>query len=70
MGDKIDFPFHISRLFTHHIVPELNFGSDELLSGKEISFLYIPLAVAADILFLKMLVLLLVLLSKVNLSSL
>ena len=51
-------------------VPELNFGSDELLSGKEIAFLYIPLAVVADILFVKMLALLLVLLSKVNLSSL
>ena len=70
MGDKIDFPFDISRCLPTILVPELNFGSDELLNGKEIAFLYIPLAVVADILFVKMLALLLVLLSKVNLSSL
>ena len=52
------------------LVFELNFGSDELLSGREIAFLYIPLAVAADSLFVKMFVSPLVLLSKVNLSSL
>ena len=52
------------------LLPELNFGSDELLSGKEIAFSYIPLAIVADILFVKMLALLLVLLNKVNLSSL
>ena len=53
------------------LVPELNFGSDELLSGKEVAFLCIPLAVVTDILFVKMLALLLfVVLSKVNLSSL
>ena len=52
------------------LVSELNFGSDELLSGREIAFLYIPLAVAADSLFVKMFVSPLVLLSKVNLSSL
>ena len=31
--------------------PELNFGLDELLNGKEIGFLCISLAVVADILF-------------------
>ena len=45
------------------LVPKLNFGSDELLSGKKISFLCIPLAVVADILFVKILALLFVLLS-------
>ena len=56
------------------LVPELNFGLDELLNGKEIVsiciHLYTPLAVIADIFLLKMLELLLVLLSKVNLSNL
>ena len=52
------------------LVPKLNFGSDQLLSGKKIAFLCIPLAVVADILFVKILALLFVLLSKVSLSSL
>ena len=49
------------------LVPELIFGSDELLSSKEIAFLYIPLVVVADIVFVKMPVSQLVLLRKVNL---
>ena len=52
------------------LLHELNFDSDELLSGKEIAFLYIPLVVVADILFVRMLVSQLVLLNKMNLSSL
>ena len=46
------------------LLHELNFDSDELLSGKEIAFLYIPLVVVADILFVQMLVSQLVLLRK------
>lgn len=52
------------------LIPELNFDSDELLSGKKIVFLYIPLAVVADILFVKILASQFVLLSMVNLLSL
>ena len=52
------------------LVPKLNFDPDELFSSKEISFLVIPLTVVADILFVKMLASQLVLLTKVNLSSL
>ena len=52
------------------LLHELNFDSDELLSGKEIAFLYIPLVVVADILFVRMILSQLVLLNKMNLSSL
>ena len=49
------------------LVPKLNFDPDKLFSNKEIAFLVIPLAVVADILFVKMLASQLVLLTKVNL---
>ena len=49
------------------LVPESNFDSDELSSGKEIAFLYIPLVVVVVV---KMLAPPLVLLNKVNLSGL
>ena len=52
------------------LVPKLNFDPDELFSSKEIAVLVIPLAVVTDILFVKMLASQLVLLTKVNLSSL
>ena len=52
------------------LVPKLNFDPDELFSSKEIAVLVIPLAVVTDILSVKMLASQLVLLTKVNLSSL
>ena len=52
------------------LVSKLNFDPDELFSSKEIAVLVIPLAVVTDILFVKMLASQLVLLTKVNLSSL
>ena len=49
------------------LLHELNFDSDELLSGKEIAFLNILLVDVPDISFVRMLVSKLVLLSKMSL---
>ena len=66
---KLTFHLIFLGFLSTILLHELNFDSDELLSGKEIAFLYIPLVVA-DILFVRMLVSQLVLLNKMNLSSL
>ena len=67
---KLTFHLIFLGFLSTILLHELNFDSDELLSGKEIAFLYIPLVVVADILFVRMLVSQLVLLNKMNLSSL
>ena len=67
---KLTFHLIFLGFLSTILLHELNFYSDELLSGKEIAFLYIPLVVVADILFVRMLVSQLVLLNKMNLSSL
>ena len=65
---KLTFHLIFLGFLSTILLHELNFDSDELLSGKEMAFLYIPLV--ADILFVRMLVSQLVLLNKMNLSSL
>ena len=67
---KLTFHLIFLGFLSTILLHELNFDSDELLSGKDIAFLYIPLVVVADILFVRMLVSQLVLLNKMNLSSL
>ena len=67
---KLTFHLIFLGFLSTILLHELNFDSDELLSGKGIAFLYIPLVVVADILFVRMLVSQLVLLNKMNLSSL
>ena len=67
---KLTFHLIFLGFLSTILLHELNFDSDELLSGKEIAFLYIPLVVVADILFVRMLVSQLVLWNKMNLSSL
>ena len=57
------FPGFLATILLH----KLNFDSDELLRGKEIAFLYIPLVDVGDISFVRMLVSQLVLLSKMSL---
>ena len=46
---KLTFHLIFLGFLSTILLHELNFDSDELLSGKEIAFLYIPLVVVADI---------------------